>query len=227
MSARAAIVHEWLTIPGGSEKVVLAVLDLLPEADIFTSVYDPAPWPAEITGRRVHTSFLDRLPKARQVYPKLLPLMNAAFEAFDLTAYDLVVSSSHSCAKNVITPPHTLHVCYCHTPMRHAWEPRFLAGRSSGRRRSWRRRCSAGGCAARIWPARPDPTCSLPTQTTSPPASRSTIGGMRRSSIRRSTSPAGSPRRGRRRTTTSSSGGWSPTSAPTSRSRRARGWGDA
>lgn len=132
MSARAAVVHEWLTIPGGSEKVVLAVLDLLPEADIFTSVYDPAPWPAQITGRRVHTSFLDRLPKARHVYPKLLPLMNAAFESFDLSAYELVVSSSHSCAKNVLTPPHTLHVCYCHTPMRHAWEPRFLAGEDLG-----------------------------------------------------------------------------------------------
>ncbi len=132
MSSRSAIVHEWLTIPGGSEKVVLALLDLLPEADIFTSVYDPAPWPAQITERRVQASFLDRLPKARQAYPKLLPLMNAAFESFDLTAYDVVVSSSHSCAKNVITPPHTLHVCYCHTPMRHAWEPRFLAAEDLG-----------------------------------------------------------------------------------------------
>jgi len=132
VSRRAAIVHEWLTIPGGSEKVVLAILDLLPEAEIYTSVYDRAPWPAAITGRPVHTSFLQRVPGATRHYPKLLPLMNAAFESFDLTGHDVVVSSSHSCAKNVITGPGTLHVCYCHTPMRHAWEPRFLAGEDLG-----------------------------------------------------------------------------------------------
>lgn len=129
---RPAIVHDWLTVPGGSEQVVLALLDLLGErAELFTSVYDPAPWPAAIRDRTVHTSFLNRLPGARTHYPKLLPLMNAAFESFDLAAFDLVISSSHSCAKNVITGPGTLHVCYCHTPMRHAWEPGFL--RSEGR----------------------------------------------------------------------------------------------
>jgi glycosyltransferase involved in cell wall biosynthesis len=80
----------------------------------------------------VHASFLDRIPTARRNYPRLLPLMNAAFESFDLADFDLVVSSSHSCAKNVLTPPETLHVCYCHTPMRHAWEPRFLEGEDLG-----------------------------------------------------------------------------------------------
>jgi glycosyltransferase involved in cell wall biosynthesis len=130
---RVAIVHEWLTIPGGSEKVVLALLDLFPEAEIFTSVYDPGPWPPAITDRPVHVSWLDRVPRARTLYPKLLPLMNTAFESFDLSAFDLVVSSSHSCAKNVLTPPTTRHVCYCHTPMRHAWEPRFLAQEDIGR----------------------------------------------------------------------------------------------
>ena len=74
-----------------------------------------------------------RLPGAARHYPKLLPLMNTAFESFDLSAFDLVVSSSHSCAKNVLTPPTTRHVCYCHTPMRHAWEPRFLAQEDIGR----------------------------------------------------------------------------------------------
>ena len=86
----------------------------------------------------MHTSFLDRVPGARSATTrKLLPLMNAAFESFDLSGFDLVVSSSHSCAKNVLTGAGTLHVCYCHTPMRHAWEPRFLAGelgRASGLR---------------------------------------------------------------------------------------------
>jgi glycosyltransferase involved in cell wall biosynthesis len=130
--SRAALVHDWLTIPGGSEKVVLEILDLLGPADVYTSVYDPAPWADLLAGRDVHPSFLDRIPGARRNYPKLLPLMNAAFESFDLADYDLVVSSSHSCAKNVLTEPGTLHVCYCHTPMRHAWEPRFLDGEDLG-----------------------------------------------------------------------------------------------
>jgi glycosyltransferase involved in cell wall biosynthesis len=125
---RAAVVHEWLTVPGGSEKVVLELLGMLPQAEVFTSVYDPAPWRAALAGRTVNVSFLDRLPGARRHYAKLLPLMNAAFESFDLSRFELVVSSSHSCAKNVLTTPETLHVCYCHTPMRHAWEPRFLDG---------------------------------------------------------------------------------------------------
>ena len=100
---RSAIVHDWLTIPGGSEKVLLELLELLPDADVFTSVYDPAPWPAVLRDRDVRVSFLDRLPGSRKHYPKLLPLMNSAFESFDLSGYDLVVSSSHSCAKNVLT----------------------------------------------------------------------------------------------------------------------------
>jgi glycosyltransferase involved in cell wall biosynthesis len=129
---RAAIVHDWLTIPGGSEKVVLELLELLPHAEVFTSVYDPEPWREKLAGVPVHASFLDRIPKAREQYPKLLPLMNRAFESFDLSGFDLVVSSSHSCAKNVLTPPGTPHVCYCHTPMRHAWEPAYLAGEDLG-----------------------------------------------------------------------------------------------
>ena len=127
-SARVAIVHEWLTVPGGSEKVVLALLDLFPQAEIFTSIYDPRPWPAQITDRPVHASFLNRVPRAHRIYPKLLPFMNRAFESFDLSGFDLILSSNHSCAKNVFAPPGALHVCYCHTPMRHAWEPRFLKG---------------------------------------------------------------------------------------------------
>ena len=129
---RVALAHDWLTHPGGSEKVVLELLKVLPDAQVYTSVHDPDVWTGPLGGRTVHASFLDRIPGARTHYPKLLPLMNAAFESFDLGGYDLVVSSSHSCAKNVLTGPDTLHVCYCHTPMRHAWEPRFLAGEDLG-----------------------------------------------------------------------------------------------
>ena len=129
---RVAIAHEWLTIPGGSEKVVLGLLDLFPEAEIFTSVYDPGPWPTEMTDRPVHASFLNRVPRAPRIYPKLLPFMNAAFRSFDLAGFDLVLSSNHACAKNVRTPPGVPHVCYCHTPMRYAWEPDFLRDEALG-----------------------------------------------------------------------------------------------
>jgi glycosyltransferase involved in cell wall biosynthesis len=130
---RVAVVHDWLTIPGGSEDVVLELLELFPHAELFTSVYDPRPWPPQITERPVHASYLNRIPGAVRNYPKLLPLMNRAFESFDLSRFDLVLSSSHANAKNVHTPPGTLHVCYCHTPMRYAWEPEFLAGEEIGR----------------------------------------------------------------------------------------------
>jgi glycosyltransferase involved in cell wall biosynthesis len=125
---RVAVVHDWLTIPGGSEQVVLELLEMFPDAELFTSIYDPAPWPAQITGRTVHSSFLNRIPGASRHYPKLLPLMNRAFRSFDLSRFDLVLSSNHACAKNVRTPERTLHVCYCHTPMRYAWEEDFLDG---------------------------------------------------------------------------------------------------
>jgi glycosyltransferase involved in cell wall biosynthesis len=130
---RVAVVHDWLTIPGGSERVVLEMLAMFPHAELFTSVYDPAPWPAQITERPVHTSFLNAIPGATRIYPKLLPLMNRAFRSFDLSGFDLVLSSSHACAKNVIAPRGVPHVCYCHTPMRYAWDPSFLDEEEVGR----------------------------------------------------------------------------------------------
>jgi glycosyltransferase involved in cell wall biosynthesis len=131
--ARVAVVHDWLTIPGGSEQVVLGLLEMFPQAELFTSVYDPSPWPPQITERTVHSSFLSRIPGAVRHYPKLLPLMNRAFRSFDLSGFDLVLSSSHACAKNVRTPFGALHVCYCHTPMRYAWDEGFLEGEEVGR----------------------------------------------------------------------------------------------
>jgi len=130
---RVAIVHEWLTIPGGSEQVVLELIEMFPSAELFTSIYDPSPWPPEITERPVHVSLLDRIPGAKSNYPRLLPLMDRAFRSFDLTGFDLVLSSNHACAKNVRTPASALHVCYCHTPMRYAWEEGFLDGEEMGR----------------------------------------------------------------------------------------------
>jgi nucleoside-diphosphate-sugar epimerase/glycosyltransferase involved in cell wall biosynthesis len=128
---RVALVHDWLTVPGGSENVLAALLELFPAAEIFTSVYDPEPWPPIIKERRVHTSFVNHLPRANRIYPRLLPLMRGAFRSFDLEGYDLVLSSSHAFAKSAraVGAP---HVCYCHTPLRLLWEPRFLAGEAIG-----------------------------------------------------------------------------------------------
>jgi glycosyltransferase involved in cell wall biosynthesis len=130
---RVAVVHEWLTIPGGSEQVVIELLEMFPQAELFTTLYDSRPWPPIINDRPIHLSKLQRIPRANQHYPKLLPLMNHAFRAFDLSDFDLVLSSNHACAKNVRTPPSALHVCYCHTPMRYAWEEGFLEGEQVGR----------------------------------------------------------------------------------------------
>jgi glycosyltransferase involved in cell wall biosynthesis len=129
---RVAVVHEWLTIPGGSEQVVYAILGLLPQAELFTSIYDPAPWPEVIRSRTVHASFLNRVPGAERRYTYLLPLMDVAFRSFKLDGFDLIISSNHACAKNVRAPSGVPHVCYCHTPMRYAWDPGFLDGEAIG-----------------------------------------------------------------------------------------------
>jgi glycosyltransferase involved in cell wall biosynthesis len=151
---RVAVVHDWLTVPGGSEQVLLELLEMFPQAELFTSVYDPAPWPPAITGRPVHGSFLSRIPGAAGNYQLLLPLMNAAFRRFDLSRFDLVVSSSHACAKNVRVPSDVRHVCYCHTPMRYAWDEGFLRGEVSPAVRvaarpllAWLRRQDRAGAA--------------------------------------------------------------------------------
>jgi glycosyltransferase involved in cell wall biosynthesis len=130
---RVAVVHEWLTNPGGSEHVVLELLKMFPQAELFTSIYGPGPWPELIAERDVHTSYLNRVPGAARHYQKLLPFVSRAYRSFDLSGFDLILSSNHACAKNVRTPPGALHVCYCHTPMRYAWEKRFLEGESIGR----------------------------------------------------------------------------------------------
>ena len=118
---KVAIVHEWLVNMGGSEKVVLALHRLFPEAPIYTTVFNPDKLPDEFRGFDVRTSFIQHLPQARTKYQRYLPFMPTAFEQFDLTEYDLVLTSNHACAKGVVTRTETLNICYCHTPMRYAW----------------------------------------------------------------------------------------------------------
>lgn len=120
---RIAIAHEWLTTLGGSERVVAALLEMYPQARIYTAFLSNRSLPDEMLSWDVETSFVQKLPFLDRVAQKYLPLFPLAFESFDLSGYDLVISSSSACAKGVLTRPETLHVCYCHTPLRYAWEP--------------------------------------------------------------------------------------------------------
>jgi glycosyltransferase involved in cell wall biosynthesis len=106
----------------GGERVLEQAIRLFPEADIFTHVYDPEGVSEVIRSRPVRTTFIDRLPGSRRHYQKYLPLMPRALEELDLSAYDLVISFEAGPAKGVITSPDTLHVCYCHSPMRYLWD---------------------------------------------------------------------------------------------------------
>lgn len=119
---RVALVHDWLCGWGGAEQVLLAMHRLFPQAPIYTSVYLPETLPSLFRQLDIRTSFLQRIPGAARRHRLMLPLMPLAFEAFDLRAYDLVLSSSHACAKGVITGPETVHVSYLHTPIRYAWD---------------------------------------------------------------------------------------------------------
>ncbi|MDR3541824.1 MAG: glycosyltransferase [Desulfosporosinus sp.] len=123
---KIAIIHEWLTNMGGSEQVVSVLLELFPNAPVYTSLYEPTNLVPSLAEADVRPSFLQRLPKFLRKHQNLLPLMPYAFEQFDLTDYDLVLSSSSSCAKGVITGTKTIHVCYCYTPMRYAWDSYHL-----------------------------------------------------------------------------------------------------
>ncbi|MEM9805910.1 MAG: glycosyltransferase family 4 protein, partial [Cyanobacteria bacterium P01_D01_bin.56] len=120
---RVAVVHEWLTSHAGSEKVVEQILQLYPEADLFSLVDFLSPEQRHFIGHRsVQTSFLQKLPLAKRLFRQYLPLMPLAVEQFDLSAYDLVISSNHAVAKGVLVAPHQLHISYVHTPIRYAWD---------------------------------------------------------------------------------------------------------
>lgn len=120
---RVAIVHDWLVVQGGAEKVLDALLEAFPQAELFTLVdFLPAEQRGRIARHRVQTSLIQRLPLARHRYRHYLPWMPYAIEQFDLSDFDLVISSSHAVAKGVLTHPGQRHYCYCHTPMRYAWD---------------------------------------------------------------------------------------------------------
>ncbi len=156
---RVAIVHDWLTTWAGAEAVLERLLTLLPQADLYTVIDTlPAQYRGGLHGRTPRTTYLQHTPKLAEHYRMLLPLMPLAIKSWDFTGYDLIVSSSHAVAKGITVPRGVRHVCYCHTPMRYAWDlehaylstsgfsgPKAWAARQVlSQLRDWDRRSSAG-----------------------------------------------------------------------------------
>ena len=117
---KIAIITDWLTNYGGAESVISALHDLYPKAPIYTTVYKPENMRELSKLKNVQTTWLQKIPFAKHQW--LLSLMPTAIEMLNLDEYDVVLSSCHSVSKGVITKPNTLHISYCHTPMRYAWE---------------------------------------------------------------------------------------------------------
>lgn len=119
---KIALVHDWLITLGGAEKAFEAIYELYP-SHIYTLLKDEDNLKNSVFEKAViETSFIQKLPKAKKLYRNYLPLFPLAIEQFDLSGYDVVISSSHAVAKGVLTNPNQLHICYCYTPMRYAWD---------------------------------------------------------------------------------------------------------
>jgi glycosyltransferase involved in cell wall biosynthesis len=129
---KVAIVHYWLLSMRGGEKVLEALSELYPEADIFTLVYDPDAIKGRLKNHTIKTSFLQKIPGVKKYYQLMLPLMPLALESMDITDYDLVISSESGPAKGIIPKPDALHVCYCHSPMRYIWDHYFFYHANAG-----------------------------------------------------------------------------------------------
>ena len=120
---KVALIHDWLVVNGGAEKVLEQILIQYPNADIFTLVdFLPEEERGWLNNAKVTTSFIQKLPFAKTKYRNYFPLFPIAIEQFDLSDYDLVISSSYSVAKGVITGPDQVHISYCHSPARYAWD---------------------------------------------------------------------------------------------------------
>lgn len=130
---KVAIVHEWLEHYAGSERVVGELLKVFPQAEIFAVVdFMSQKDRAFLGGRKVHTTFIQKLPFARKHFRNYLGLMPIAVEQFDLSGFDVIISSHHAVAKGILTGPDQYHLCYVHSPMRYAWDMQAAYLRQSG-----------------------------------------------------------------------------------------------
>ena len=118
---KVALVHDYLNQMGGAERVVLALHEIFPQAPIYTSIYDPKRVDTAFQNIDIRTSFMQKLPLVKKHHQPFLPFYPFAMERLDLRGYDLVLSSSSAFGKGVVTRPETMHICYCHTPMRWCW----------------------------------------------------------------------------------------------------------
>ncbi|MDQ6661647.1 MAG: glycosyltransferase [Chloroflexota bacterium] len=118
---KVALVHDYLNQMGGAERVVLAFHDMFPDAPLYTSIYDPQRVDPAFQKMDIRTSFMQKFPLVTKHHQPYLPFYPFAMEKLDLRGYDLVLSSSSAFGKGVITRPETMHICYCHTPMRWCW----------------------------------------------------------------------------------------------------------
>jgi glycosyltransferase involved in cell wall biosynthesis len=121
---KTAIVHEWFVNYAGSERVVESFTNIFPEADVFSLVdfLNDNERKIILKGRKANISFIQKLPLAKKKHRNYLPLFPLAVEKFNLSKYDLIISSAHAVAKGVTTQKNQLHICYCHSPMRYAWD---------------------------------------------------------------------------------------------------------
>jgi glycosyltransferase involved in cell wall biosynthesis len=132
-AVKVAIVHDWLVTYAGAERVLEQMLRCLPHAELFSLVdFIPDGQRDFLLGKRATTTFIQNLPYARQHYRRYLPLMPLAIEQLDLSGFDLVISSSHAIAKGVLTSADQIHVCYCHSPIRYAWDLQHQYLKESG-----------------------------------------------------------------------------------------------
>jgi glycosyltransferase involved in cell wall biosynthesis len=130
---KVAIVHEWFVDYSGSERVVEQMLNIFPRADLFAQVeFLPDNLRGFIKNKPVKTSFIQKLPRAKTKYRNYLALMPLAVEQFDMSSYDLIISSNHAVAKGILRGPDQIHICYCHSPMRYAWDLTHQYLRQSG-----------------------------------------------------------------------------------------------
>ncbi|HEX5070484.1 MAG TPA: glycosyltransferase [Vicinamibacterales bacterium] len=119
---RVALVHDWLTGMRGGEKVLESICRLFPDAPLYTLLHVPGSVSPLIESRAIHTSLIQRLPQAVRRYREYLPLFPVAIEQFDFDHVDLIISTSHCAAKSVVKTGRAVHLCYCHSPMRYAWD---------------------------------------------------------------------------------------------------------
>ncbi len=147
---RVALVHDWLNQMGGAEHVLAVFKELFPDAPVYTSIYDRNAMPPSMAHWEVHTSFMERLPGIRRYYRLYLLFYPIAFEHFDFSQYDLVISNKSSFCHGIVTPPHTVHICYCLTPTRFLWgADHYLAREHVGG--LFRRPLKAVLSALRLW----------------------------------------------------------------------------